>query len=139
MKKIFGAIGLGVLAGIAVGGYMAWKKNKKINEEIKETSEGIEKSCDNIEQGLNNVNERCKNSVKEHAEKAFNENLNKMKDEVLENIDKLEETKEQAFQNIKANHEKFDKAIKASENIKDAEIVEEKKDKVDLKAENEKN
>ena len=58
MKKILGAIGLGVLAGVVVGGYMAWKRGKEVDEKLKETFD--DEFMENLEKDLNKKFEKNK-------------------------------------------------------------------------------
>lgn len=107
MKKILGAIGLGILTGIAIGGYMSWKKSKEVDEKIDEVfndefmdylNKGISKSCDDI-----------------------NKDMVAKTNEAWED---LKSTKETVMNDIKARHEKLNEEIeKMKQNAEDLEKV----------------
>jgi hypothetical protein len=95
MNNIFKAIGLGVLAGVVVGGYMAWKKGKEIQTKIDETFDDnfVDNVVNKTTESLKNVNEQ----MQEKAKEAWKD---------------LEETKKNTFNSIKERHENLDAEIK---------------------------
>lgn len=98
MKKILGAIGVGVLTGIVVGGYMTWRKNKKLEEKIDETfsDEFVNNVVEKTTEGLKDVNEQMQERTKEIWED-------------------LEKTKVETMNAIKERHAKLDEEIKKME------------------------
>lgn len=94
MNNIFKAIGLGVLAGVVVGGYMAWKKGKEIQAKIDETFD---------DDFVNNVVEKTTESLKD-----INEQMQEKTKEVWKD---LEETKKDVLTNIKERHAALDEEI----------------------------
>ena len=129
MKKILGAIGMGILAGVVVGGYMSWRKGKKLEEKLDETfnDECINDVCNKTVDGLHKINEE----VQENIQKSFDE-LGKTKNNVLnEEIEKM-----------KKDAEDLEKAVKESHEVKDEivpPVVEEIKITEEEKANHEKN
>jgi hypothetical protein len=95
MNNIFKAIGLGVVAGVVVGGYMAWKKGKEIQEKIDNTfdDEFVNNVVEKTTENLRNANEQ----MKERSKKVWED---------------LEETKKNTMDTIKARHEELDEEIK---------------------------
>lgn len=83
MKNVLKAVGLGILAGIVVGGYMTWKKNKEVQEKVDETfnDEVINNIVEKTTENLKDINEK----VQEDLQKSFDE-LGKTKNDVLNNI-----------------------------------------------------
>lgn len=98
MKSILKAVGLGVLAGVVIGGYMTWKKNKEVQEKIDDIFDN---------EFVNNVVEKT------------NEELRKVNDEVQEDIkksyDELWKTKGEIWSSIKERHQKLDEEIRKME------------------------
>lgn len=113
MKSILKAVGLGVLAGVVIGGYMTWKKNKEVQEKIDDVFD---------DEFVNNVVEKT------------NEELRKVNDEVQEDIkksyDELWKTKGEIWSNIKERHQKLDEEIKKMEEsqIKTTQTIDEIKE-----------
>lgn len=96
--KIFKAIGLGLVAGVVVGGIMAWKKNKEVQEKVDEIfdDEVINNIVEKTTEGLKDVNEQMQERTKEIWED-------------------LEKTKVETMNAIKERHAKLDEEIKKME------------------------
>lgn len=139
MKKILGAIGMGILAGVVVGGYMSWRKGKKLEEKIDETfsDECINDVCNKTVDGLHKINEE----VQENIQKSFDE-LGKTKNNVLNNIKERHEKLNEEIEKMKKDAEDLEKAVKESHEVKDEivpPVVEEIKITEEEKANHEKN
>lgn len=119
MKNIIKAVGIGVLAGIVVGGYMSWRKNRKLEEKIDETfsDEFINDVCDKTVDGLHKINEE----VQENIQKSFDE-LGKTKNDVLNNIKERHEKLNEEIEKMKKDAEDLEKAVKESHEMND-EII----------------
>ena len=98
MKKILGAIGMGILAGVAIGGYMSWKRNKKVQEKVDEVFD---------EEFVNNVVEKTTENLKDIN--------NQVQEDIQKSFDELGKTKNDILNNIKERHEKLDEEIKKME------------------------
>lgn len=111
MKKILGAIGMGILAGVVVGGYMSWKKGKKLEEKLDETfsDEFINDVCNKTVDGLHKINEE----VQENIQKSFDE-LGKTKNDVLNNIKERHEKLNEEIEKMKQDAEYLEKVVEAS-------------------------
>lgn len=81
--KIFKAIGLGLVAGVVVGGIMAYRRSKKVQEKVDEVfdEEFVNNVVEKTTENLKDIN----NQVQEDIQKSFNE-LAKTKNDVLNNI-----------------------------------------------------
>lgn len=139
MKNVVKAIGLGVLAGIVVGGYMSWRKGKKLEEKIDETfnDDFINDVCDKTVDGLHKINEE----VQENIQKSFDE-LGKTKNDVLNNIKERHEKLNEEIEKMKKDAEDLEKAVKESHEVKDEivpPVVEEIKITEEEKLQHEKN
>lgn len=124
MKSILKAVGLGVLAGVVIGGYMTWKKNKEVQEKIDEVfnDEFVENVVDKTVENLKDVND-------------------KVQEDIQNSFDELWKTKGEIYNNIKKRHEMMDEEIKKmEENTKDLEKVvealQETKENLETVAEN---
>lgn len=98
MKKILGAIGVGVLTGIVVGGYMTWRKNKKLEEKIDETFS---------DEFVNNVVEKTTENLKDIN--------NQVQEDIQKSFDELAKTKNDVLNNISERHAKLDEEIRKME------------------------
>jgi len=114
--KIFKAIGLGLVAGVVVGGIMAYRRSKKVQEKVNEVFN---------EEFVNNVVNDILNNIKERHEK-LDEEIKKME----ENTGNLEKTVEELHNDKivppvveeikitdeeKLNHEKNQKILEETE------------------------
>ena len=113
MKKILGAIGVGVLTGIVVGGYMTWRKNKKLEEKIDETFS---------DEFVNNVVEKTTENLKDIN--------NQVQEDIQKSFDELAKTKNDVLNNISERHAKLDEEIRKMEEsqIKTTQTTDEIKD-----------
>lgn len=139
MKKILGAVGLGILTGIVIGGYMSWKKNKEVQEKVDEVfdDEFVENVVKKTTENLKDIN----NQVQEDIQKSFDE-LGKTKNDVLNNIKERHEKLNEEIEKMKKDAEDLDKAVKESYEVKDKivpPVVEEIKITEEEKANHEKN
>ena len=132
MKKILGAIGLGILAGAAIGGYMTWKKNKEVQEKIDKTFDDefidgvVKKTTDN----LKNINDQ----VQEDIQKSFDE-LGKTKNDVLNNIKERHEKLDEEIKKMEENTGNLEKTVEELHNdkivppvVEEIKITEEEKE-----------
>lgn len=98
MKSILKAVGLGVLAGVVIGGYMTWKKNKEVQEKVDEIFD---------DEVINNIVEKTTEGLKD-----VNEQMQERTKEIWEDIEK---TKVETMNAIKERHAKLDEEIKKME------------------------
>lgn len=119
MKKILGAIGMGVLAGVVIGGYMSWKKGKKLEEKVDEVfnDDFVENVVDKTMENIKDIN----NQFQEDLQNSFDE-LGKTKNDVLNNIKERHEKLNEEIEKMKKDAEDLEKAVKESHEVKD-EIV----------------
>lgn len=98
MKKILGAVGLGILTGIVIGGYMSWKKNKEVQEKVDEVfnDDFVENVVDKTMENIKDIN-------------------NQFQEDIQNSFDELGKTKNDVLNNIKERHEKLDEEIKKME------------------------
>lgn len=112
--KIFKAIGLGLVAGVVVGGIMAYRRSKKVQEKVDEVfdEEFVNNVVEKTTENLKDIN----NQVQEDIQKSFDE-LAKTKNDVLNN-------------NISERHAKLDEEIRKMEEsqIKTTQTTDEIKD-----------
>lgn len=96
--KILKAIAVGVGVGVIIGGVMAWKKNKEVQEKVDEIfdDEVINNIVEKTTEGLKDVNEQMQERTKEIWED-------------------LEKTKVETMNAIKERHAKLDEEIKKME------------------------
>lgn len=140
MKKILGAIGMGILAGVVIGGYMSWKKGKKLEEKVDEVfnDDFVENVVDKTMENIKDIN----NQFQEDLQNSFDE-LGKTKNDVLNNIKERHEELNKEIEKMKQNAEDLDKAVKESYEVKDEivvpPVVEEIKITEEEKANHEKN
>ena len=98
MKNVLKAVGLGILAGIVVGGYMTWKKNKKVQEKVDETFD---------DEVINNIVEKTTENLKDIN--------NQVQEDIQKSFDELAKTKNDVLNNISERHAKLDEEIRKME------------------------
>lgn len=98
MKKMLSAIGMGILAGVVIGGYMSWKKGKKLEEKVDEVfnDDFVENVVDKTMENIKDIN-------------------NQFQEDLQNSFDELGKTKNDVLNNIKERHEKLDEEIKKME------------------------
>lgn len=111
MKKILGAIGMGVLAGVVIGGYMSWKKGKKLEEKVDEVfnDDFVENVVDKTMENIKDIN----NQFQEDLQNSFDE-LGKTKNDVLNNIKERHEELNKEIEKMKKDAEDLEKVVEAS-------------------------
>lgn len=111
MKKILGAIGVGVLTGIVIGGYMSWKKGKKLEEKVDEVfnDDFVENVVDKTMENIKDIN----NQFQEDLQNSFDE-LGKTKNDVLNNIKERHEKLNEEIEKMKKDAEDLEKVVEAS-------------------------
>lgn len=123
MKDILKAIGLGVLAGVIVGGYMSWKKSKEVEEKLNKTFDN--EFMENLGKDLNKKFENINEELIEKSKASWKD---------------FEDTKKETLNSIKERHAALDAEIsKMEETTKDlekvAEILQETKEGLETVAE----
>lgn len=96
--KIFKAIGLGLVAGVVVGGIMAYRRSKKVQEKVDEVFD---------EEFVNNVVEKTTENLKDIN--------NQVQEDIQKSFDELAKTKNDVLNNISERHAKLDEEIRKME------------------------
>lgn len=96
--KIFKAIGLGLVAGVVVGGIMAYRRSKKVQEKVDEVFD---------EEFVNNVVEKTTENLKDIN--------NQVQEDIQKSFDELAKTKNDVLNNISERHVKLDEEIRKME------------------------
>lgn len=111
--KIFKAIGLGLVAGVVVGGIMAYRRSKKVQEKVDEVFD---------EEFVNNVVEKTTENLKDIN--------NQVQEDIQKSFDELAKTKNDVLNNISERHAKLDEEIRKMEEsqIKTTQTTDEIKD-----------
>lgn len=110
--KIFKAIGLGLVAGVVVGGIMAYRRSKKVQEKVDEVFD---------EEFVNNVVEKTTENLKDIN--------NQVQEDIQKSFDELAKTKNDVLNNISERHAKLDEEIrKMEESQKTTQTIDEIKE-----------
>ena len=96
--KIFKAIGLGLVAGVVVGGIMVYRRSKKVQEKVDEVFD---------EEFVNNVVEKTTENLKDIN--------NQVQEDIQKSFDELAKTKNDVLNNISERHAKLDEEIRKME------------------------